>query len=147
MTKPDSSVGRRLSILAAAAALLLVGCGSDERTPGLELDDLQRPPDTAAAPTTTSPFDELTAEARDWCRFTGSTLHDANRFDLIFEAGLRLGLNMDVVNALAGGRRQELEDEGLSADEAVRAVSEELFADPTFVAACVEAYDIFGDDS
>lgn len=78
--------------------------------------------------------------ARDWCTFADASQKYIDRFDLIFEAGLELGLPMDTINAQAAGLRQEYEAQGMDADAAVRAVSDELLKDPDFVAACELAY-------
>ena len=89
----------------------------------------------------------LTPAEREWCTFPDASDASAQRFDLIFEAGLAGGLSMDAVNARADGRRLELLEQGLSPDEAVRTVSEELFDDPTFVEACALGYETFGPGS
>jgi hypothetical protein len=90
-----------------------------------------------AAPTTTI---ALSSAEHEWCSFTGENEADARRFDQIFEAGLELQLNMDAINARAAGLRREYETAGMSPDEAVRAVSNELLEDPDFRAACAAAY-------
>jgi hypothetical protein len=82
----------------------------------------------------------LSNAEREWCSFTGSTEADALKFDIIFEAGLSLDLNMDVLNAQAGALQDEYLDQGLAADEAVKKVSEDLFEYEDFVAACGAAY-------
>jgi hypothetical protein len=114
----------RTAIVAVAAlALMLSACSGDNEPEG-----------------------PLTEAAREWCTFTEATEEEALKFDFIFEAGLRLNLNMDVVNARADALRAEYEAQGLSADEAVKAVSAELFEIEEFVQACEAAYaDEIGD--
>ena len=82
----------------------------------------------------------LTAEEREWCSFGDATEESAYRFDLIFETGLALRLDMDMVNIFATEARAAYEAEGMSADEAIRAVSDDLTANSDFVAACKLAY-------
>lgn len=132
--------------IAAAIALpsLLSACTAEPATPTLGPEAISFPPSTEPAPTTTAAFPVLTDGQRAFCRFTSSTDQDAFRFDLIFEAGLQLGLNMDVVNAIAGGSRRAYEQQGMSPDEAIRATSEDLFENLTFVKACIEAFDQYG---
>lgn len=113
--------------LVLALLVLLTGACSD--------DDATATTDTTGP----SPGAELSAEAREWCTF--SSVEDATRFDRIFEEGRLAGLNMDVVNATASGRRAEYEAQGLSANEAIARVSSELFDLPDFVEACQLAFD------
>ena len=82
----------------------------------------------------------LTAAQREWCTFSDASEENAARFDLIFEAGLAGGVEMDAINAQADGRRLELLEQGLSPDEAVAQVSQELFDNEDFVEACALAY-------
>ena len=82
----------------------------------------------------------LTSEQRTWCTFTGTSESDAFRFDIIFEKGVELRLGMDRINATATALRDEYTAEGMSADDAVRAVSEDLFEIEDFVTACQAAY-------
>jgi len=82
----------------------------------------------------------LTAEEAEWCSFGDASEESAQRFDAIFEAGLALRLDMDLVNALAAEARAEYEAEGLDADAAVRAVSDDMAKNPDFAAACKLAY-------
>lgn len=82
----------------------------------------------------------LTAEEREWCSFKDATEESAERFDVIFEAGLALDLNMDLVNISASEARGKYEAEGMSPDEAVSAVSDDMANDATFAAACKLAY-------
>jgi hypothetical protein len=82
----------------------------------------------------------LTAEEREWCSFGDATEESAQHFDVIFEAGLALELNMDGVNFLAADARAKYEAEGMTPDEAVRAVSDDMANDATFAAACKLAY-------
>jgi hypothetical protein len=82
----------------------------------------------------------LTAEEREWCSFEDATEESAEHFDVIFEAGLALGLNMDLVNYAASDARDNYEAEGMDPDAAVRAVSADMAEDPAFAAACKLAY-------
>jgi hypothetical protein len=82
----------------------------------------------------------LTAAERDWCTFSDTSEATAERFDLIFETGLELQLNMDQVNATAATLRAQYESEGMTPDEAIARVSEELFESDAFVEACQAAY-------
>ena len=82
----------------------------------------------------------LTSAEREWCTLGDSTEESANRFDLIFEAGLGLGLQMDAVNAQASTINREYLDQGLTVDEAALRTSEQLLDDETFIAACKQAY-------
>ena len=126
---------------------IVAGCsgGSSESTT-TDPSALTPPPAPDLTSTTNSPPPELSDGARDWCRFTGSTDEDADRFDLIFEAGLSLELNMDVVNAAAAGLRTEYESQGMSPDESVQAVSDDLLEYDSFVAACRLAFELHGDE-
>ena len=117
-------ISLRCGLMKAIAALvvlssILVACGDDD----------QSTPDNA-----------LAAEERDWCTLKDGTEESALRFDDIFEAGLLLDLPMDEVNARAVGLLAEYEAQGMSTDEAVRAVSEDLLKDEDFVTACKDAY-------
>jgi len=125
-----------------AAILLMASCSGDEAGTTTNVSELL-PQSTASA--TTVPAPTLSDEARDWCRLTAADEASADRFDLIFEAGLNLRLNMDAVNATAGGKRFEYEEAGMSPDEAVRAVSDDLFDLPAFVEACQAAFETYGD--
>lgn len=82
----------------------------------------------------------LTAEEREWCSFADATEESAQHFDVIFEAGLALNLDMDLINISASEARDKYEAEGMSPDEAVRAVSDDMANDETFAAACKLAY-------
>jgi hypothetical protein len=82
----------------------------------------------------------LTAEEREWCRLGDATEESAMHFDVIFEAGLALNLNMDLVNISATEAREKYEAEGMDPDAAVRAVSDDMANDATFAAACKLAY-------
>ena len=87
----------------------------------------------------------LTAAERQWCRFTDDSEESAARFDLIFEAGLALGLNMDGINATASALRDEYEAEGMTSNQAIAAVSDVLLEDETYIEACQAAYEQHGD--
>lgn len=113
---------KRAVALLSLLSILVVACGDDDATGESTLSDAQR----------------------EWCTFPDAGEASALRFDQIFEAGLADRLPMDGVNARADGRRQELLDQGLDPDEAVRQVSKELFEDPTFVEACALGYETFG---
>lgn len=102
-----------------AAALLLAACSGDSADDGDSL---------------------LTAAEREWCSFGDSTEESAMHFDVIFEAGLALNLNMDLVNISATEARAKYEAEGMSPDEAIRAVSDDMANDETFAQACRLAY-------
>lgn len=82
----------------------------------------------------------LTAAEREWCSFNDASEESADRFDVIFEAGLALDLNMDLINISAIEARAEYEAEGMSPDEAVSAVSDDMANDATFATACKRAY-------
>ena len=82
----------------------------------------------------------LTAEEREWCSFGDATEESAKHFDVIFEAGLALSLDMDLINISAAEARAKYEAEGMSPDEAVRAVSDDMANDETFAAACQLAF-------
>ena len=82
----------------------------------------------------------LTTAEREWCRLTDASEESATRFDLIFEAGLALGLNMDGINATATALRDEYESEGMTSDQAIAKVSEDLLDDETYIEACQAAY-------
>lgn len=110
---------RRAVAFLALASLMLPACGGEDAA---EDDSL------------------LTAEEREWCSFGDATEESAYRFDVIFEAGLALRLNMDMVNSSATEARANYEADGMSADEAVRAVSDDLTTNEDFVAACKLAY-------
>ena len=109
---------RKTAAILLAAALTLTACGGDET----DDDSL------------------LTAAEREWCSFEDSTEASAQHFDVIFEAGLALGLNMDLVNISATEARAKYEAEGMNPDEAVRAVSDDMATDATFAQACRLAY-------
>ena len=84
----------------------------------------------------------LTAEEREWCTLADSTEETARRFDVIFEAGLSLGLPMDAMNAQAAALLEEHMADGMTRDEAVSRVSEDLLQEPTFIEACQAAYEV-----
>jgi len=94
------------------------------------------------SPTTTAP-PELTPDQQEWCSFDTRSPEDALRFDDIFEAGRQEGLPMSNVNAFASARRSELETQGVTPDEAVRIVSEELLDNLDFRLACIAAYEFW----
>lgn len=100
-------------ILCLALCVLVVGCGQASETASAE---------------------------RAWCAFADASEQSALKFDVIFEAGLSLGLDMDVVNAQAAGLNGEYRASGMTEDEAARAVSDDLFEMDDFVTACGEAY-------
>lgn len=83
----------------------------------------------------------LTAEQRAWCHLPDASESTALKFDVIFEAGVFLDLNMDQVNARAAGLREGYLSEGMTEDEAVAAVSEDLLEDEAYTAACQEAFE------
>lgn len=121
-------------LLAAAATTACSSTGSPETT-------IELPPSIVS---TGDPVAALTAAEREWCSFTGASEEDALRFDQIFEAGLALDLKMDVVNAFAAGLREEYEAAGMSPDEAVKAVSNEMLVNADFATACKAAYAQYG---
>jgi len=82
----------------------------------------------------------LTAAEREWCSFVDSSEESALRFDIIFEAGLALGLPVDAMNAQAAELNDEYLAQGMTNDEAARRTSEQLLDDETFIAACEQAY-------
>ena len=82
----------------------------------------------------------LTAAEREWCTLGDSTDETANRFDLIFEAGLSLGLPVDALNAQSAALLEEYMADGMTRDEAVARVSDDLLNEPTFIEACQAAY-------
>jgi hypothetical protein len=82
----------------------------------------------------------LTQEQREWCGYTGSPDTAAQRFDQIFEIGLGLGLGMDALNAQASARRTEFSEQGMSDEEAIASVFDELLESPDYIAACQEAH-------
>lgn len=86
----------------------------------------------------------LTPDEREWCGLPDATEESALKFDLIFETGLSLGLDMDSINALADEARAGYEAEGLTADEAVHAVSDGLLENEGYIAACKLAYSDHG---
>lgn len=104
---------RSIAILLLTCVLGLSGCGDDSG---------------------------LSAAEREWCSFSAATEDDAHRFDVIFETGLGLGLDMDRINRLATDLRAGYEAEGMDADAAVEAVSDDLMEDTDFIAACQIAY-------
>lgn len=105
---------RRFTAVLLAASLAIAACGGDDSV--------------------------LTADEREWCSLTDASEESALRFDLIFEAGLYLRLNMDLVNAQADEARAGYQDAGMTPDEAVRAVSDELLDSEDYAAACKVAY-------
>ncbi len=100
-------------LLCLAVGVLVVGCGQATETASAE---------------------------QAWCAFADASEQSALKFDVIFEAGLSLGLDMDVVNARAAGLNGEYRASGMTEDEAARAVSDDLFEMDDFVAACGEAF-------
>ena len=82
----------------------------------------------------------LNAAEREWCSFVDSSEESALRFDIIFEAGLELGLDVDAMNAQASELNAEYLAQGMALDEAARRTSEQLLDDETFIAACKQAY-------
>ena len=82
----------------------------------------------------------LTAEEREWCSFADATEESAARYDLIFATGLYLKLDMGLVSDFARNARATYEADGMTPDEAVRAVSAELLENEDYVAACKLAY-------
>jgi hypothetical protein len=82
----------------------------------------------------------LTDAERAWCAFDGASPDAALRFDQIFEAGLVASLPMDALNARASALRSEYAEQGMTDDEAVRAVSADLLEDEVFIEACKVAY-------
>jgi hypothetical protein len=87
----------------------------------------------------------LTAAEREWCNLGDSSEETALRFDVIFQAGLALGLPMDELNAQAAGLLEDYMADGMTRDEAVSRVSDDLLDEPTFIAACQEAFDFASD--
>jgi len=83
---------------------------------------------------------ELTAAEREWCSFPDGSDESALRFDLIFEAGLALGLPVDEMNAQASELRAEYESSGMDLDAATRAVSADLLEEEVFITACKLAF-------
>ena len=83
----------------------------------------------------------LTAAEREWCTLGDSTEETASRFDVIFEAGLSLGLPMDAMNAQASALLEEYMADGMTRDEAVSQISGFLLQEPTFIEACQAAYE------
>jgi len=82
----------------------------------------------------------LTDAEREWCTFSDDSAASAERFDAIFEAGLALQLNMDEVNATAAALRAQYESEGMTPEEAISRVSQDLLDIDAFVEACQAAY-------
>lgn len=82
----------------------------------------------------------LTEAEREWCSYADDSAASAERFDLIFEMGLALGLDMDTVNAHAAGLRAEYEAEGLTASEAIARVSADLLETESYAEACRAAF-------
>jgi len=83
---------------------------------------------------------ELTAAEREWCSFQDGSDESAFRFDLIFEAGLALGLPVEEMNAQASELRAEYESSGMNSDAATRAVSADLLEEEVFITACKLAF-------
>lgn len=111
---------KRLTALTLTAVLALAACGGDD--------------------TTAAADDSLTDAERAWCSFDSTSEEDAFRFDQIFESGLFLGLPMDALNAQASALLEQYMEEGMTEDDAVRAVSDDLLEEEVFIAACKEAY-------
>ena len=84
----------------------------------------------------------LTAEEREWCSLGDSSEETASRFDVIFEAGLHLELPMDAMNAQAAGLLEEYMADGMTRDEAVSRISDDLLQEPTFIEACQAAFEL-----
>jgi hypothetical protein len=82
----------------------------------------------------------LTDAEREWCTFSDDSADTAERFDLIFETGLALQLSMDEINATAAALRAQYESEGMSPEDAIARVSQDLFDIDAFVEACQAAY-------
>jgi hypothetical protein len=112
---------KRSLILVLVIALVVIACGDDETTAGT-----------------------LTAAEREWCGFDAADDEAAMRFDQIFEAGLGLGLPMDALNAQAAALRTQYAEQGMSDDEAVRAVSDDLLREEAYISACQAAYATYG---
>lgn len=110
---------RRVLTALIVASLILPACGGDDAAEDNSL---------------------LTAAEREWCSLDDATEASALHFDVIFEAGLALELNMDLVNISAAEARAKYEAEGMTPDEAVRAISDDMMNDETFAAACKLAY-------
>jgi len=83
---------------------------------------------------------QLTQDEREWCSFADASEASAERFDLIFDAGLILDLPMDALNAQAAGLTDEYLAEGMTRDEATHRVSDELLEVEQFMEACQLAY-------
>jgi len=107
-------------------SIALVACGGDSTSSDETGDN--------------DPPTELTAAEREWCSFPDGSDESAFRFDLIFEAGLALGLPVDEMNAQASEGRAEYVNSGMDLDEATRAVSADLLEDDVFIAACKLAF-------
>jgi hypothetical protein len=123
------------ALLIIALALTAAACSDD--------DAGATTPTTNAATSDSTQVDysaTLTAEEIEWCTFTDSSVESADRFDVIFEAGLTLGLEMDSLNALAQANLDERMAQGMARDEAAAAVSQDLFTFEAFTLACHEAF-------
>ena len=105
---------RRFSAALLAVSLAFAACGGDDSA--------------------------LTADEREWCRLADATEESAAKFDLIFETGAYLNLDMGAINAYAREARATYEAEGMSPDEAVKAVSDELLENEDYIEACKLAY-------
>ena len=88
----------------------------------------------------------LTGAEREWCSIPDASEESALKFDRIFEAGVGLGLQMDVVNAQAARLSDENVTAGMSLDEAARAVSAKLLETDDYVSACQAAFASCSDD-
>ncbi len=82
----------------------------------------------------------FTAAEREWCAITDASENSALKFDVVFEAGINLGLDMDLLNAQAAASNEEHHAAGMSDDEAARAVSDELLEMADYRAACQDAF-------
>lgn len=82
---------------------------------------------------------------REWCAFPDASEASALKFDLIFEAGSSLNLDMGAVNADAGALNADYLASGMTDDEAARAVSDDLLEMPDFVTACELAFATCGE--
>ena len=85
------------------------------------------------------PVQTVSAE-HEWCAITDASEASAVKFDLIFEAGLSLDLEMDDVNARASALNTDYLASGMTDDEAARAVSDDLFEMADFTIACELAF-------
>ena len=82
----------------------------------------------------------LSSAEREWCSFPDASEDSAVKFDIIFEAGLGLGLQMDALNAQAAVMTEENVATGMSVDEAARAVSDDLLEMDDYISSCQTAF-------